>query len=854
MKKILYSLVVLLLFAGVCEPVSAKRKKKGEEKEKKEQKTPYQKLFDGKKMISADGLMKIHLVDGKTWVEFPLNLLGKDMALASSITETSDNGEGIVGQFAGRVLPVRFSKGDSTLQMRVIFTKKMLYDGREEGLSKALDQANIGGIFKTFKIKAYTPDSTAVVVDMTPIFMEHSFYTNPFAAYAANSFFRMIDRRAELEKDKSCFTGIAAYDDNIVVKGNYSYSVNHYGMGMLMYQGIPVTMSVDKFLMLLPEEPMHPRIADARIGVRPVNQSVWNGKGKLKRLNYTRRWRLEPVDEKKYAAGELVDVKKPIVFYMDTIFPQEWKPYIKAGVEEWNTAFEKIGLKNVIRVMEFPKDDPRFDANNIKYSTIRYAPLWMSTPDMSMHIDSRTGEILNSSMYIFNNFISRLYFTRAVQTMATDPRVRAYELPEDVMGEMIRVEMMQLTGRCLGLSLNPAGAYAYPVDSLRSASFTRKYGLAASVLNDVYCNYIAQPEDVEKGARLTPAGLGEYDMYAIHWLYKPIPEAKTPESEKEVLDGWIREKQGNPAYRFAYQQPNLGGDPTAKMKTLGNDHIKALEYTLKNIKIGMANYFDWFTERDKTLDYRRRVREELVDLFTRGVDNVASYIGGIQVNEVYAGDAVPSYEFIPKSKQKEAMNYLLALAKDVAWVDDVKRQQEFEIKDLQAEKVQMRILGTLLERISVVELSAEKGGNYSPEDYVNDLYRVVWEGTLKKRSLSKTERELQLVFLGSIITTSTVTAPAAKFDASNAIRFRNKSYWRTPAIQIGKSSDEAQVSFFVPVQPIRVSSYSTSARYYDLLLRTRHMLREALPSSTGDTRQHYEYLLFKIKQSLEKKK
>ena len=142
MKKILYSLVVLLLFAGVCEPVSAKRKKKGEEKEKKEQKTPYQKLFDGKKMISADGLMKIHLVDGKTWVEFPLNLLGKDMALASSITETSDNGEGIVGQFAGRVLPVRFSKGDSTLQMRVIFTKKMLYDGREEGLSKALDHTS----------------------------------------------------------------------------------------------------------------------------------------------------------------------------------------------------------------------------------------------------------------------------------------------------------------------------------------------------------------------------------------------------------------------------------------------------------------------------------------------------------------------------------------------------------------------------------------------------------------------------------------------------------------------------------------------------------------------------------------
>ncbi len=193
--------------------------------------------------------------------------------------------------------------------------------------------------------------------------------------------------------------------------------------------------------MLLPEETMRPRIADARIGVQPVKHSVWNGKGKLERVNYSRRWRVEPVDEKKYVAGELVDVKKPIVFYMDTIFPQEWKPYIKAGVEEWNSAFEKIGLKNVIRVMEFPKNDSLFDANNIKYSTIRYAPVWMSTPQMSMHIDNRTGEILNSSMYVFNNLISNLYFTRAVRTMAVDPRVRAYELPMDVLGEMIRVQI-----------------------------------------------------------------------------------------------------------------------------------------------------------------------------------------------------------------------------------------------------------------------------------------------------------------------------------------------------------------------------------------------------------------------------
>ena len=49
--------------------------------------------------------------------------------------------------------------------------------------------------------------------------------------------------------------------------------------------------------------------------------------------------------------------------------PKAWQPYIKEGIEAWNEAFEKIGFRNVVRVMDFPKDDPDFNANNIKYST-----------------------------------------------------------------------------------------------------------------------------------------------------------------------------------------------------------------------------------------------------------------------------------------------------------------------------------------------------------------------------------------------------------------------------------------------------------------------------------------------------
>ena len=36
---------------------------------------------------------------------------------------------------------------------------------------------------------------------------------------------------------------------------------------------------------------------------------------------------------------------------------------------------------------------------------------------------------------------------------------------------------------------------AYPVDSLRSASFTSKYGTAPSIMDYARFNYIAQPGD-----------------------------------------------------------------------------------------------------------------------------------------------------------------------------------------------------------------------------------------------------------------------------------------------------------------------------------------------------------------------
>src|SRR5699024_8058099 len=257
---------------------------------------------------------------------------------------------------------------------------------------------------------------------------------------------------------------------------------------------------VNKMLYLLPEEPMKPRLADSRLGMATQLKSDFSGAGQeVREIRYAKRWRIEPSDSSAYRRGELVKPKKQLVFYIDSLMPAKWHPYIKAGAESWNNAFEKIGFKDVICVKEFPKNDTLFNAHSLDCMTIRYSASWMNSAQTTIHTDARTGEILNASILVNANMISVQYADRIASTVASDPRVRTTVFPQEVQGELIQAAIAQAVGTGLGLTVNWGASVAYPVDSLRSASFTRKYGLASSVMGGVVINDVASAEDVRKG-------------------------------------------------------------------------------------------------------------------------------------------------------------------------------------------------------------------------------------------------------------------------------------------------------------------------------------------------------------------
>ena len=88
----------------------------------------------------------------------------RDRLLASSIADISDNGEGVVGQFAAEPQTVMFTRNGNIINARMIKVAKVENLRGQESIKKAVEQSTMPGITHSFKVEAFTPDSSAVVL------------------------------------------------------------------------------------------------------------------------------------------------------------------------------------------------------------------------------------------------------------------------------------------------------------------------------------------------------------------------------------------------------------------------------------------------------------------------------------------------------------------------------------------------------------------------------------------------------------------------------------------------------------------------------------------------------------------
>ena len=683
--------------------------------------------------ITSEGLFDTHMIDGDLFYEIPLDMLGREMLLLTRIARTPD-GVGYGGSKAN-TSTVRWERDGDRVRLRLVSYENFAAD--TTAIAGAVRNSNFEPIIMTFDVEVMNDDSTAVVVEVTDLF------TEDITLLGMQKNRRQTYGVRRVDGDRTHVVRATAYPTNLEVRRVLTYDATEAPSNG---QSNTLSMEMHHSMLLLPDDPMEPRLCDERVGFFSTSQIDY-GLDEQRAVTrcFVTRWRLEPSDPAAFARGELVDPVKPIVYHIDPATPPKWVPYLKQGVEDWQVAFEQAGFSNAIIAADAPTDDPDWSAEDARYSVIRYLASPVQNASGPHVHDPRTGEILESDIQWYHNVMNLVRNWFFVQTAAVNEDARAIRFDDELMGELIRFVSAHEVGHTIGLQHNMQASAAYTVEQLRTR-FVCEMGVAPSIMDYARFNYVAQPGD---DTCLLPL-VGPYDQFAIEWGYRPFP-GKDRETEMEDLRAMVADMQEDPVYRFSSP---TGSDPSALTEAIGDDAMRASDYGVENLKRIVDNLTDWSFEEGEDYAQLQELYNNVVGQWGRYTGHVVANVGGVVRTRKRQGqDGVP-YEMVDSDRQQRAMEYLnRQVFATPDWMLDADILDRFQgsgavdlVRARQAQALNQVLNVPRMNRL--VEQEAFHGNDaYSLGEMLDDLRAGVWSEVASGRNTDAYRRNLQRAYL-----------------------------------------------------------------------------------------------------------
>lgn len=776
-----------------------------------------------KKAVTKSGMFRIHQIDEQYFFEIPDSLLNRDILVVNRISKAPAGLRPQLNVYAGDQVAenvIRFEKGPN----HRIFMKRMIFreqsaDSTENGMYRSVLNSSLQPIVAAFPVKALGTDNDSYVLDMTSFIQSENEILH-FGPEAKKGL-----ALGPVQNDKSYVISINTWPINVEVKAVRTYMPAAAG------STLPTTYELNSSLVLLPKVPMQPRYADARVGFFARGVVDFDAEPQRVATRYfATRWRLEPKpeDRERYLRGELVEPQKPIIYYVDPATPKKWVPYLIAGVNDWQKAFEQAGFKNAIKALPAPENDSTWSIDDARHNVIVYKPSAIANASGPHVHDPRSGEIMETHINWYHNIMALVHDWYMIQAGAIDPRARKMQFDDELMGQLIRFVSSHEVGHTLGLMHNYGSSSTVPVEKLRDKKYVEEHGHTPSIMDYARFNYVAQPEDNITERGIFPR-IGVYDKWAIQWGYRWMPQFSSADAETPYLNKLIIDSLGtNKQLFYGYEMDAY--DPRSQSEDLGDDAVLASTYGLKNLQRILPQLSSWTRKPNEGYESLREISAQVYRQYNLYMAHVLKSVGGSYTTPKSIEQTGPVFEPVPYKKQKEAMKFLEANLWNVpVWLTS---DTSFKVTGSSPEgyfgAAQFNALSRLLGSGTLNNFIRDENRYkdrkvYTSAEFLNDMKRGVWTELYSGKPIDLNRRNLQRTYLDVAFTA---------FRAVNEI--------------VGRNAGNG-VQLYVNPDPTRNDVSGMMRRH---LLTLKKEITVAIPQQSGLAKDHLENIIARIDKAL----
>ena len=747
------------------------------------------KAFEGKKVTSTRGVVGLHEVESKIYMEVPLSLTGKRFLTGTVVEKCSDMLESNIGYQPVEPYMVSFRESCGSL---ILYRLNGSYNASAQ--DNNLSASNINTVERIFEIKEFSSDSSSVLIDATSYFLSHDKSMDPIDPKAYNAAEGFVKRTGSYVPKTTLLHGSTAGEDFFSVSVSNSYKVKAAFLGVFASDAQAVVTSVvRRNFVLLPEVPMTPVEYDVKVGTYSVSLEDYDqGKPKSSSVKYATRWRLD--------VGEDGAVTKPVIFYVDDSFPDTWKTGILASVNEWNNAFQKIGFDSALQARMYT------GAEDVAPSDIRSNFIMYNLSPAEKITDNRwcdpsTGEILGAGIVVNHGVSELIKKNLLLQTSAGSKDSRTMTVDSVLFARALKSMLMRHLGHCLGLSDNMAGSHAYPVDSLSRASFTSKYGISSSVMDELPFNFIAYSSDnVEDGVLMMQDSPGEYDLYTLSRIY----------------GGSVNESR---AYFGKRQKLTDFYDPRSMSFDLGDDSASSVEKGLAGLGAVIRRLNEWISAEDPDYNFREGLQEAVVLQAYEYMKQVFVNVGGIYVSPKEEGDLHNTYASVPKDVQRRHLLWALERIDDLSFLDSEQLKEDSPLRGDTGEFCQVYFTNFIFIQLDAMWLSEIRSADpYTQEQALSDVGAHIWKGAERGSTPTDLQKYQRYLYIDNLLSWAGV---------------RGNYYFREPTVKR------------------EVSRPDKTHIWYGKLMDTKKLLEKACRKAhTPEAENHYRYLLHTLNRYL----